>query len=155
MRSLLVAVTLVMSACGSTQVSFTAADEQAVRALEEAYRTGWLANDPAAVMSTLDPEAVLMPAGLRPLIGHASIQDYWWPDDGSATTIHAYEIVVDELEGSGDLAYLRGRGSLDFTYQDPAGVVSRLASEAVHLSVARRDETGKWIIVRRSWSAIR
>lgn len=155
MRAVLFAVALALSSCDPAQVGFTAADDQAVRTLEEAYRTGWLANDRSAVLATLASDAVLMPAGVEPLVGHSSIEDYWWPDDGSVTTILAYGIVVDELEGSGDMAYLRGRGTLEFTYQDPAGVVSRIESEAVHLSVARRDQTGNWFIVRRSWSAIR
>jgi len=66
-----------------------------------------------------------------------------------------YEIEVEEVEGSGDMAYLRGRGSLTFTYQDAGGEVSHLTSRAVHLSVAQRTEDGTWRITRRSWSAIR
>ena len=154
MRFLFVATAISLSACGAQEATFTAADEQAVRALEDAYRAGWLANDPPTVLATLATDAVLMPAGLQPLVGISAIEGYWWPDDGSQTTIHSYEIVIDEVEGSGDLAFLRGRGSLEFTYQDPAGVTSRLTSESVHLSVARRDGAGRWRIVRRSWSSI-
>lgn len=154
-RSSLLMVVLALAACAPSQRAFTAEDEAAVRALEEAYRQGWLANDSSAVMATLSPEAVLMPAGVEPLVGDAAIRSYWWPADGSETTIEAYSIVVQEVEGSGDLAYLRGRGSLEFTYRDPAGEVSRLTSEAVHLSVAERRADGRWQIVRRAWSAIR
>ncbi len=155
MRSLLAASVMILAACSSADVGFTVEDEAAIRALEEAYRTAWLANDSAAVMATLAPGAVMMPAGVQPLVGDSAIRRYWWPSDGSETTIESYEIAVDEVEGSGDLAYLRGRGSLEFTYRDAAGEVSRLTSEAVHLSIARRGEDGTWRIVRRAWSAIR
>lgn len=155
MRRLVVPAMIVLAACSAVEEGFTSEDEAAVRALEEAYRAGWLANDSAAVMATLAPDAVIMPAGLQPMVGDSAIRSYWWPSDGSETTIDAYEIVVDEVEGSGDLAYLRGRGSLEFTYRDPAGDVSRLTSEAVHFSVARRQADGMWKIVRRAWSAIR
>lgn len=153
MRTAFAGIALALAACGSPGPSFTAEDEAAVRALEEAYRTAWLANDSAAVMATLEPDAVLMPAGMEPLAGDAAIRSYWWPDDGSRTTITAYDITVDEVEGAGDLAYLRGRGALEFTYVDPAGDASELTSRAVHLSVARRGADGAWRIARRAWSA--
>ncbi len=135
--------------------ALTAADRAAVRALEESYRTAWLANDSAAVMATLVSDAVLMPAGVEPLVGDSAIRAYWWPDDGSRTTITRYDIDLDEVDGSGDLAYVRGRGLLEFTYVGPGGEASDLASEAAHLSIARRGEDGRWRIIRRAWSRLR
>lgn len=156
MRAPLVAGLFILaSACQASSGGFTADDDAQVRALEEAYRAGWVANDSAAVMATIAPNAVLMPAGLQPLVGDTAIRRYWWPSDGSVTTIESYDIDTHEVQGSGDLAYLRGRGSLAFTYRDSAGTESRLTSNAVHLSVARRGTDGTWNIVRRAWSAIR
>lgn len=152
--ALAAATMLPASACASA-AGFSAADEAAVRALEESYRAAWLANDPAAVMATLAPEAVLMPAGVEPLVGDSAIRAFWWPDDGSSTVITSYEITVDEVAGSGDLAFLRGRGALEFTYTPPGGEPGALTSRAVHLSVARRMEDGSWRIARRVWSALR
>jgi len=149
------AAVLILAACAPVTSGFTADDEASVRALEEAYRTAWLANDSAAVMATLASGAVLMPAGVPPVAGDSAIRAFWWPDDGSETTIETYEIAVDEIEGSGDLAYLRGRGSLRFTYRSAAGTVDRLTSEAAHLSLARRGADGRWRITRRAWSTMR
>ena len=95
-----------------------------------------------------------MPAGIPPIIGDSAAQAYWWPDDASVTTIRVYDIVVDEVGGSGDLAYLRGLGTIEFTYTDPSGVESNLTSEAAHLSIARRGPDGTWRISRRAWSRI-
>lgn len=143
------------SSAESPAAHFTAEDRVAVRALEEAYRTAWLANDSAAVMATLASDGVLMPAGVEPLAGDSAIRAYWWPEDGSRTTITRYDIELDEVEGSGDVAWVRGRGILEFTYVDPAGEESELTSEAAHLSIARRGEDGRWRIVRRAWSRLR
>ena len=59
------------------------------------------------------------------------------------------------MAGSGDLAYLRGEGALEFTYAPAGGEASELTSRAAHLSVARRGDDGTWRIARRAWSAIR
>ena len=153
-----VAWAVLATACitgGEAESDFGAADEQAVRELEERYRSAWLANDSAAVMATLAPGAVLMPAGMEPIRGDSAIRAFWWPDDGSSTTIEAYDVDVDEVRGSGDLAVLRGRGSIAFVYESPEGETSRLTSNAVHLSVAEADSSGTWRITRRAWSAIR
>lgn len=80
-----------------------------MRTLDERYRAGWLANDSAAVMAVLAPDAVLMPAGMEPLRGDSAIRDFWWPAGGSRTTITAYDIAVEEVAGSGSLAFFRGR----------------------------------------------
>lgn len=148
-------VTVVFTACSPPAGGFTAEDERAVRALEEAYRTAWLENDSAAVMAVLSQDAVLMPAGVQPLSGDSAIRRYWWPADGSQTTITSYEITIEEVEGGADLAFVRGHGDLEFTYRSPEGELSELTSNSVHLSVARRNPGGDWEIARRVWSAVR
>lgn len=154
MTRILAAVVL-LAGCAARQPGFGPEDETAVRALEERYRTSWLTNDSAAVMATLAPDAVLMPAGIEPLASDSAIRSFWWPDDGSTTMITRYDITVHEVEGSGDLAWLRGVGELAFTYTTAAGETSELTSRAVHLSVARQLANGEWRIARRAWSAIR
>ncbi len=155
MRKVLAVFVAVSAACASPSQRFSAEDDAAVRALEEAYRSGWAANDSSAVMATLGRGAVLMPAGLEPIRGDSAIRAFWWPNDGSTTTIESYELTVEEVQGSADLAYVRGRGSLAFIYRSADGEETSLTSEAVHLSVASRGEGGEWRIASRAWSAIR
>ena len=58
-RLLFVACCISVTGCGRIEADiktvrdFTPQDEVAVRALEQAYRNGWLTNDSAAVMGTL------------------------------------------------------------------------------------------------------
>lgn len=155
MRTILTLGAAALAACSASGAGFTGDDEAAVRALEEAYRTAWLANDSTAVMATLSPDAVLMPSGVEPLAGDSAIRAFWWPADGSETTVTSYEIAIDEVEGSRGLAFLRGRGSLEFTYRSPFDEVTTHSSEAVHLSLARRGADGQWRIARRAWSSLR
>jgi len=48
-------------------------------------------------------------------------------------------------------AYLRGRGPLTFTYRPVEGAETRIESESVHLSIARRDAEGRWRVIRVAW----
>lgn len=154
-RAAVVLATVFVGACAEAEHSFGETDVAAVRAVEEAYRAGWEANDPDAVMATLTDDAVIMPAGAEPIRGNSAIRAYWWPADGSTTTIGRYEISVDEVFGDGDVALLRGRGALAFDYTSPEGETSAFTSNAVHLSVYTRGEDGRWRIARRAWSALR
>lgn len=128
-------------------------DEQALRELEDAYTAAWRANDPEAVMATLVPdEPVLLPDGMEPLVGAEEVRAFWWPEDGGVTTVTDYRTTIDGVDGSGDMAYLRGHGDLSFTWRAPDGATSEHRSRSTFLMVARRGEDGRWRIARRMWS---
>ena len=138
----------------STTQTLAAEDHAALQALEEAYVEAWLADDTLSVLSTLDAQAVLMPGGQEPINGLNNIRQFWWPDDGSRTDITQYTITIDEIAGSGDLAYSRARGDLSFTYEQD-GTTSALESTAISLTVYRRQADGSWRILRRMWAPLR
>ncbi len=131
-----------------------ASDAAAVRAVTQEYRSAWVANDPARVMATLTPDAVLLPSGLAPIEGAAAIRQFWWPHDGAMTTVTAMELLIDELDVSGDLAYVRGRGTLTFRTGGITAPTRTLRS--TYLTILRRQPaTRHWLISRRMWSDLR
>ena len=130
--------------------SLSRADVAAIRALDSAYVAAWLRDDTAAVLATLAPDAVLMPAGARPVAGHEAIRRFWWPSDGSRTRVTAYRTTVDEVSGAGALAYVRGTGTLSFTYERDT-VRMEQTSRTMTLTVVARQPDGSWRIHRRMW----
>jgi hypothetical protein len=62
--------------------SLTDEDRAVIHALDSAYVNAWLQDDTAAVLATLAPDAILMPAGVHPLQGDSAIRGFWWPADG-------------------------------------------------------------------------
>ena len=70
---------------------FTVDDERAIRHVDSAYVAAWLRDDTAAVLQTLAPDVVLMPAGQRPLATPNDIRAFWWPGDGTHTKILAFD----------------------------------------------------------------
>ena len=76
----------------------TARDSTAIEAVRAAYVGAWLKDDTAGVLATLDSAAVLLPPGQLPVTGHRAIGAFWWPTDGSHTTITDFEWTWDEVD---------------------------------------------------------
>jgi len=149
--SMVVAVVISGFSCSNIpEQGLSESDREAIRALEHDYTANWLAGDTLAVMNLLAEEAVIMPAGIRPISGIREIRSFWWPDDGSTTTVERYVTVIDEIAGDGRLAYVRGTGHLEFTYAMD-GEMSEHTSDNMFLMVVRKNAEGKWKIWRRMW----
>jgi uncharacterized protein (TIGR02246 family) len=136
-----------------TRAGLSSADRAAIQALDSAYVNAWLRDDTAAVLATLAPDAVLMPAGVGPLEGHEAIRRFWWPTDGSRTRVTAYRSTVDEIDGSDDLAYVRGTGDMTFIYEKDT-VRTEQTSRSMMLTVVARQPDGRWLIRRRMWGNV-
>lgn len=102
-------------------------------------------------MATLSPDAVLIPSGLEPISGAAAIRAFWWPSGGPAATITAIEQAIDEVTGTGDVAIVRGHGSLTFTLRRDGREETR-SQRSTFLNVVRRQPGGQWLITHRMWS---
>ena len=130
----------------------TANDQRAVRAVDSVFVDAWLRDDTTAVMNTLAPDAVLMPAGQSVLSTPAAIRAFWWPSDGSSTRILTFDRSIDEVGGEGGIAWMRRTDSLTFTYAK-GGTSSSLTSRSMSLAVLRRQPNGAWRFTRVMWGA--
>lgn len=145
-----VVMIIILGTAGCTGRQLTEADRTAIRALDSLYVNAWLRDDTTAVLATLAPDAVLMPAGQRPLGGLDAIRNFWWPTDGSSTRVTAYTTTIDEIGGTRDLAYVRGTGQISFTYTKDT-VSSDITSRSMTLTVVEPGPDGRWRIVQRMW----
>ena len=132
--------------------SLSATDAAAIRAATLAYRDAWLANDAERVMATLTRDAVLLPSGLPAIQGSAAIRGFWWPVAAAATTVTAMELAIETIDGCGDVAFVRGRGTLTFTMADRSAPRSQAST---FINVLRRQRNGAWLIAERMWSDMR
>ena len=150
-RHTLAGLALAILACRPAEPKgFSPADERAIRQVDSLYVAAWLRDDTAAVLRTLAPDAVLMPAGQRPLAAPNDVRAFWWPTDGSRTKILTFHRVIDEIGGEANLAWVRGTDTLTFTY-DKGQTHSQLASRSMTLAVWRRQPDGSWRISRMMW----
>ena len=141
-----------MCAPAAAKPGLTAEDQRAVRAVDSAFVDAWLRDDTTAVMNTLAPDAVLMPAGQTVLSTPAAIRAFWWPSDGSSTRILTFVRSIDEVGGAGDIAWMRRADSLTFTYAK-GGTTSSLTSRSMSLAILRRQPDGVWRFSRVMWGA--
>lgn len=128
-------------------------DRRAIRANDSTYVAAWLQDDTTRVLSTLTTDAVLIPGGLRPLNGVAAAGTFWFPHDGSHTRLSTFSRSIDEIDGSGDVAFIRGSDSLRFTYSKD-GTTQEQSLRSVTFAVARRQRDGTWRISRMMWATV-
>jgi ketosteroid isomerase-like protein len=130
----------------------TATDSSAIVQVQSSYVSAWLADDTAGVLATLDSGAVLIPPGRLPVTGHSAIRAFWWPDDGTHTTITDFAWTLDELRGRRDLAFTRGISRVGWNYEKDT-VRSQQTVRSVNLTILTRSDDGKWRILRQMWGS--
>ena len=123
----------------------------ALRALDSTFVQGWLKNDTAAVLGVFAPDAVLLPPGHAPVSGVSAIKAYWFPTDGSHTRITSFTRHLDEIDGNGSMAYVRGTATLSWEMVQH-GKTTKQTSRSTDLLVVRQDEDGHWRVVQQAWS---
>ena len=137
----LLLVALSSAGIGGTD-ALSAADIAAIRSTIEVYRTAWLRNSEAAVMGTFADDAVIMPHhGGQPSVGLAAIRAYWF-SPGPKTTITRFELTIDEVEGAGEMAFVRGRSAVQWTVEGSAGV-ERWTNSGTFVNVMVK-RAGRW-----------
>ncbi len=148
--ALLPFLVIAYAGCSST-APLSATDSTAIRGVQAAYVSAWLADDTTGVLATLDSAAVLLPPTHAPVIGARAIRGFWWPSDGSRTKITSFDWTMDEIAGTNQLAFTRGVSTLAWNYdKDTLHQVSK--SRNTNLTVLRRGADGRWRIARQMWS---
>ena len=133
------------------QPGSAAADQAKIRTVLENYRSAWLANDAEAVLRLFTEDAVLMPHhGVEPVLGKKAARAFWFPPGGPPTTITAFTQTLDQIDGSGDLAYVRGHSRVEWvTGTGPDA--KRSGNAGTNLTVLRRQPDGSWRIAVQMW----
>jgi uncharacterized protein (TIGR02246 family) len=125
---------------------FTEKDEAEIRSISRQYVEAWLAGDSEKVLSLYTDDAVLIPHhGETPVEGKENIRLFWFNPTYTPTKVEEMENNIAEVEGSKDLAFLRGRGRLIYVQQ---GV--RYQNAGNFINILKRTPSG-WKIYRHMW----
>jgi histidine triad (HIT) family protein len=118
------------------------------------YYTAWLQNNEDSVMTTLTKDAVIMPDGLSPKKGMDDIRNFWFPKDGSKTTITRFDYVIDDYRVDMNSAFIRSSSVLSFTYELNGQKTIKNDLKQVHTTFLERQMDGSWKISCKMWSRV-
>jgi uncharacterized protein (TIGR02246 family) len=144
MRNALAVIALVLSACSRPQpqpATFTDADRTANRQVVEKFTKGVLASDFASVAALYTPDGTMMPPNEPTLRGRDAIQKWM----AGFPKIATFQATDDEIEGSGDIAYVAGRYKMSFT---PPGAKAPVTDSGKFVEVRKKQPDGSWLILR-------
>ena len=141
---LTVVTALLATGCAPPPASLTESDVEAIRASTEAYGDAVSAGDWAATGWLYTEDAVLMPPNAPAAMGRDAIQETM----ASFPPITAFSIVADDIQGVGDLAYVRGTFSI--TLQAGDNVIE---DHGKYLEIRRRQADGSWPITVDIWNS--
>jgi uncharacterized protein (TIGR02246 family) len=128
------------AAADAAGAPLSAADQAAIRAADTAFSTAAGAGDAAGLAAMYVPNASLMPPNAATVQGREAIQKFW------GAFVDAYQVNIalraEEVEGHGDLAYSRGRYTLDLTPKAKGPAAAH--DEGKFLTIFRRQPDGTW-----------
>ncbi len=144
----LISLAIVLSFFGcsrSTPAALSDADRDAIRAASSAWLQAYQANDWAAVAAMYTEDAVLMPPNQPEIRGRDHIRT-WFEETESGNSI---ELEYIEIEGCGDVAYIRGKYRLTIPVEggEPIVDVGKL------LDIRHRSADGSWLVARDMFSS--
>ncbi|MGI9327151.1 MAG: YybH family protein [Pseudomonadales bacterium] len=142
---LLVVVALVTGQCA---LAVEVDDEEALRALDQAYATAWMNGDADGVIALFTEDATLVPHhGDTPVKGHKAIRDGWFNPEYPPTVVP--ESVRDPVEifVLGDVGVIRGRARLVWEYEGTRTTIP----DGNYVMIAVRLDQG-WRIRLLTWN---
>lgn len=118
-----------------------AADLAAIRGVDSSFASAGEAGSAEAMAALYAADAQVLPPNAPAVEGRAAIQKLW------GGLLAAYQlklqVVADEVEGRGDLAYARGHYTMDATPRVPGGAAP-FQDRGKFLEILRRQADGSW-----------
>lgn len=127
-----------------TPSTLSEAEISAVMEATTQYGTAIIAGDFDNMRALLDPNVILMPTEATAKKGADDVIDFFetGPDiEGSITP--------DQVEGSGDLAYVRGNYSITFIVNDTL----RPSDTGKYIEIYKKQDDGSWKVVVDIWNS--
>lgn len=133
--------------------TFNQEDETAIKQLMKDYRAAWMAGDSVQVLNKLSDEVRMIRPGdnAAPIIGKKALAEFWFPPSDLSYPIFKYDISNEEIQGSGDLAFLQGTSHLGWCILENGVFRDSTTNVSEYLTVLKREEN-TWRIFRQIYN---
>ena len=121
--------------------------------IHENYVEGWKNSDEELVMSLFEDNAMIQPNSLKPKKGKAEMREFWFPKDGSVTTIDSFQTEILNLEFLDTLAVTTHHSYLDWDYVKDSTQFGMI-QKGIVTTVYRKQKDDSWKIWRQMWTDI-
>ena len=136
--------------CQSSGTSDTrAADEAALRKLDDEWSKAAGSRDVEKTVSYYSDDAIVMPPNIPTLTGKESIRSLWKSMIDSPTFSGGWKVTKVEVARSGDLAYVSG--NYEFNEKDNSG--KPLTDKGKYLEIWKKQADGSWKCVADMFSS--
>ena len=134
---------ILLSACSqsdkeSMDTSYSP-DQQAILQIHQQYIEGWKKMDKEMVLSIFEDGARIQPNRLKPIEGIENMAEFWFPNDGSKTTINAFETEVVDIKVKDTLAIITYTSLLDWDYEKDTTHMG-MVQNGVNTAVLRKQQ---------------
>lgn len=121
-------------------------DLVAIERLEKTYVEGWFDEDPQTmVLSAFEENAIFIPHhGDLPVIGKNNLKEFFWPNNNGGF-VHSFNHYRDTIEGSGNLAWIRGRFDIKYSWIEQKDTTTTI-NEGNYVMIVRKQENDQWKI---------
>ncbi len=130
----------VAAGCQQGAAPLSPADQQALRARSDSFVQRAVRKDFAGTAALFAPDGRFLPPNEPSVVGRDAILAWL----NRYPPINAFTAVVDEVGGSGDVAYIRGHYAITVT---PPGATRAVSDTGKYLTVNRRQPDGSWSII--------
>lgn len=122
-------------------MSLSDQDIRAIRDISEKFPDMMKNKNFDEIPNIYTADALLMPPDHGSVTGHTEIAEFL----GSFPPLTAFDIFVDEIEGAGDIAYVRGSFRMEMIPEPGADPVEQ---HGQYLEIRKKQADGSWLLSR-------
>ena len=128
-------------------------DKEAIIKIHDDYLDGWKKDDRSLILSLFEKNARIQPSSLTPVEGIENLKAFWFPDDGSSTTVNIFESELLGFDLRDSLAIATRQFYLDFDYAKDSFKMGR-QQKGISTTIYRKQDNEQWKIWRKMWTDI-
>ena len=150
-RKFLALLLVVSPMVEAAKKGLSAEDVAKIKEMHKKYEDAWLKGDNDAVRALFTEDCVLLPPHAdTPRIGHAGLNEFWFPPNAPPTQITKLVVTPQGISGDGQIAYAWGTDDVAWTTEQDGKKVSA-SHTGIFLNVLRKQANGEWKFGAHMW----